>query len=119
MSETNFEESMRKFPSELTSMRGVQFNEKCKSLGLTWDQGVTSLINNEMREDRRDIPMATPLRYEVWINQKYAVFCLYNYGGLGISDPEMCKFKDGANTLKDAKKQMKAHYAEMHGKDRE
>ena len=58
--------------------------------------------------------MATPLRYEVWINQKYAVFCLYNYGGLGESDPEMCKFKDGANTLKDAKKQMKAHYAEMH-----
>ena len=63
--------------------------------------------------------MKTPLYYEIWENQRYAVFCLYNYAGKGKSDPEMCKFKDGANTKKDAKRQMKAHYAKMHGKDSE
>ena len=61
--------------------------------------------------------MKTPLRYEVWENPKYSVFCQYNFIRLGMRAEGMCHYKNGANTLKDAKEQMKSHYALMHGKD--
>ena len=61
--------------------------------------------------------MVTRMQYEVWENQKYTIFCLYDFekADYGLIGMGMCQFKNGANTLKDAKEQMKAHYADMHG----
>ena len=59
--------------------------------------------------------MKQKLQYEIFINEKYAVHCQYNRERLGMKNSgPMCFFRDSANTKKDAKEQMKAHYAEMH-----
>ena len=43
-----------KAPSELSTSQIVQFDMMCQRLGLTWEQGITRLIQNAIREYRED-----------------------------------------------------------------
>ena len=59
--------------------------------------------------------MKQKLQYEIYQNMKYTLYCQYNFERLGMKNSGMCYYEDSAKTKKDAKRQMLAHYAEMHG----
>ena len=47
-------QTKQKAPSGFTKSQRVRFEMICQRLGLTWEQGITRLVLNAIREDQED-----------------------------------------------------------------